>query len=332
MPEARTGLPTRPLGRTGERVSSVALGGLFINERIGSARDEAVRVVHRALELGVSYIDTAPMYGNSQEILGESLPAATPGVLIGTKCGRWNWQRGPYREVDAYKSQLEESLRHLRRDRVDLLYVHEADWAVFWADQEIPRSRRHLDPAARYDWEAAPVTRFLAWAREEGLARHIGISGNNAGLLARVLEESGLPIDVVLVAFQYSLIWRNAPERLLPVARERGVGVVLGAPLQQGKLAVPHPEWLEEPPEWMDEDLRGRFRALYEIQRESGLPLAELGLRYLLADPDVATVIPGAATVAELEANVRCALDGPLPRELHDRIGALGRVFPEHDD
>jgi aryl-alcohol dehydrogenase-like predicted oxidoreductase len=104
------------------------------------------------------------------------------------------------------------------------------------------------------------------------------------------------------------------------------VGVILGGPLQR-KLATPHPEWLDHPPDWMEEDTRVRFRKLYDIQRNTGLTLAELGLRYLLADADVTTIIPGSSNVEHLEDNVRYALAGPLPAEIRERIERLGKVF-----
>ncbi len=320
-------LHTRPLGRTGVEVTELALGGLYVNERLGTPRDEAIRVVHRALELGINYIDTAPLYGNSQELLGEALDGRGEPYLLGTKCGRWNWQKGPYRELDAFKRQFAESLAHLRRDRVDILYVHEADWAVYWRDMPLPRASCHVEAEQTYDYASAPVAEFLRWVRQQKLARWVGLSGNNAHLLAKVLRECDLEVDVVLVAFQYSLIWRNAARLLLPVAEQRGVGVVLGAPLQQGRLAVPNEQWLSQPPDWMDEDLRRRFAALYDIVRETGLPLPELAIRFLLADGRFATVIPGAASVAQLEQNVRAATEGPLPRDLQDRLQALGKVF-----
>jgi len=321
-----TDLKKRALGKTGLEVTELGLGGVFISEK-KTMHAEGMGVVRRALELGVNYIDTAPFYGNSQQVLGEALQGLAQPCLIGTKCGRWDWRTGSYRELDAFKRQFEQSLKDLRRDSVDILYIHEADWAVYWRDMPVPREVCHLSPEDVPDYGSAPVTRFLLWARDQGMARHLGISGNNAHLLAKVLKESRWPIDVVLVAFQYSLVWRNAREHLLPLAREKGVGVVLGAPLQQGRLAVPYTEWLEKPPDWMDKDLGERFRSLYAIQRESGLSLAELGMRFLLADPDFATVIPGAKTIEELEANVRAIRAGPLPRDLHDRLRRLGRVF-----
>ena len=170
--------------------------------------------------------------------------------------------------------------------------------------------------------------KFLEWAKAQGLTRYLGMSGNNAHLVAKVLREIGLEIDVVVMAFQYNLIWRNAVENFLPAAKEKDVGVVLGTPFQQGRLAVPKQEWLNDPPAWMDDDTRERFRALYEIQRECGLTLAELGMRFLLSNADIDCIIPGAANVEQLEENVSCSIAGPLPPDLHQTIDKIGKVFP----
>ena len=321
-----SGIRNRPLGKIGLEVTEVGLGGAFIHEG-ATAHDEAIRVVHRALELGVNYFDTAPLYGNSQEVLGEALQGHKEPYLLGTKCGRWDWRTGPYRELDAFKVQLDQTLRALRRNCVDILYIHEADWRVYWQAEVAPRKTRHICADGVYDYDNAPVTQFLVWAKEQGMAKHLGISGNNAHHLAKVLHEITLPVEVVLVASQYSLIRRNARQYLLPLARKLGQGVVLGAPLQQGELAVPHEEWIEHPPDWMDDDLRARFEMLYAIHKETGISLAALAMRFLLADMDVATVIPGAATVQQLEENVGCAALGRLSPDVHSRLDALGRVF-----
>jgi len=318
----------RPLGRTGLEVTEVSVGGFFFNEAAGTKREDAVRIIHRALELGVNYFDTAPYYGNSQEDVGQALSACKDGCVLSTKCGRWDWETGPFRDLDAFKVQLEQTLRLLRRDYVDVLYLHEADWPVYWEDLEVPRANRVLDPKATYDYDESAALRFLRWAREQGLAKHIGISGNNAHLLAKVLHETATDIEVVLVAFQYDPIWRNAKQHLLPLTTTRSVAVVLGAPLQQGRLAEPHKEWLRNPPPWMGDETRERFRSLYEIRTETGLTLPELTLRFLLADRGISSITTGVSTVGQLEENVRCSNAGPLPSEIHSRIEALGRLYP----
>ena len=316
----------RRLGRTGLEVTELGLGGVFVRTA-RTAPGEGVRVVQRALQLGVNYLDTSPLYGDSQQVLGEALQDVKAPYLLGTKCGRWDWETGPYRSLDAFKRQFEQTLRDLRRDAVDIMFIHEADWAPYWADMSVPRTTQFLELDAEYDFDRAPVAEFLRWVKDQRMTRFLGISGNNAHLLAKVLREMKTPIDVVLSAFQYSLLWRNAPRDLFPLAAELGLGVVLGAPLQQGRLAEVHPEWLRSPPDWMDEDLRARFERLYAIHDETGLSLAELAIRFLLRDRGFATVIPGPASIEQIEENVRCATAGPIPDELHARLDALGHVF-----
>lgn len=321
-------MPRRFLGRTGLDVSVIAAGGFFFDEATGTRREDALRIIDRAIDLGVSYFDTAPYYGNAQEVLGEALAGRSERCVVSTKCGRFDWKTGPYRDEGAYVEQLEHSLALLCRDHVDILYLHEADWPVYWEDLDLPRPDRVLDPRGSYDFADSAAVRFLRRARQQGLAKHLGISGNNAHLLAKLLREMDLDIEVVLVAFQYDPIWRNARQHLLPLTRERGVGAVLGAPLQQGRLAVPHPEWLDCPPPWMGDATRKRFRSLYEIVEEHGLSLPELTLRFLLADDDIGSIATGLTSIGQLEENVRCARAGPLPAEIHARVEALGRLYP----
>jgi aryl-alcohol dehydrogenase-like predicted oxidoreductase len=321
-------IPKRFLGKTGLEVTAVSAGGFFFDEAKGTQHDDAIRIIQRAIELGVNYYDTAPYYGNSQKVLGEALADRSERCVVSTKCGRFDWKIGPYREEGAYFEQLERSLKELRRDHVDILYLHEADWPVYWEDLELPRPNRVLDPNASYDFENSAAIKFLRRVREQGLAKHLGISGNNAHLLAKLLREMDLDIEVVLVAFQYDPIWRNAKEYLLPVAREYGVGVVLGAPLQQGRLALAREEWIDCPPPWMGDTTKERFRLLYEIVEEYDLSLPELTLRFLLADDHVGSALTGLSSIDQLEDNVRYAQSGPLPHEVHLRVEALGRLYP----
>ena len=193
----------RRLGRTGLQVTELGLGGVFVRTAV-TAPGEGVRVVRRALELGVNYLDTAPLYGDSQQVLGDALQDIDAPYVLGAKCGRWDWETGPYRSLDAFKRQFEQTQRDLRRDAVDILYIHEADWGPYWTDMSVPRTAQFLDADAEYDFDGAPVAAFLRWVKDQGMTRFLGISGNNAHLLAKVLREMETPIDVVLTAFQYS--------------------------------------------------------------------------------------------------------------------------------
>src|SRR3954466_5994047 len=175
-------IPRRPFGKTGIEVTQVSLGSLFVSEWFGTQREDGIQVIHRALEQGINYIDTAPFYGNAQQVLGEALAGRPESYYISSKCGRWDYKTGSYRSLDAFKQQFETTLRDLRRDAVDILYIHEADWYAFWEDVAEPQPTPYIELDKQYDYASAPIVQFLQWAKEQKLTRFIGISGNNADL------------------------------------------------------------------------------------------------------------------------------------------------------
>ena len=208
----------RTLGRTGLRVSALGMGGLFISSR-SAARDEARLAVRRALELGVTYFDTAPGYHDSEQVLGEALEAVREPYILSTKLGGRPQPFDP-RDKDALRRSVEESLRNLHRDSLDLLLIHEPDRPV------------------EYDWFTdperftGPVTELLAALKEEGLVRYTGLGGTTAYELPHIIA-TGV-YDVVLTAFNYSALARSRPQ-VLPAAKSWGWH--RRSPLQQGALA-----------------------------------------------------------------------------------------------
>jgi aryl-alcohol dehydrogenase-like predicted oxidoreductase len=294
-------LETRPYGQTGDRVTVIGQGGVFLDQH---SFDVGVATVHRALELGVTYFDTSPYYGSgmSQGIMGKALEGRSEKYMLATKIGR---MRVPARSrsYDALRAQLDEGLRLLRRDSVDTVQVHESDQHVWWTDSPPPPERRDpLDP--NYDFAGAPVMEVLRDIKEEGLCRFVGVTGNSAdgvGLVA-----SKVDADVCLIAFNYDILRRRARRETIPVARAKNMTVALGAII---RLPADMPDALER---------------LYAVQRESGLSLVELTIRYLLADPDFSTILVGAAKPSEIEECVAAAETGPLPADLHQTLEALG--------
>ncbi len=123
-------LPQRPFGRTGENCTALGLGGGFVGF---TGFDRSIATVHRALELGVRYADTSVMYlhGASQPIFGAALAERSDQRFLATKIGYFR-EAHHYRSVEAMHVQLRENLRLLRRDSVDLLQMHEADWDQWW--------------------------------------------------------------------------------------------------------------------------------------------------------------------------------------------------------
>ncbi|AOS45305.1 Pyridoxal 4-dehydrogenase [Lacunisphaera limnophila] len=314
-------LPTRPFGRTGESLPALGLGGGFVGF---AGFDRSVETVRHALGLGVRYFDTSVMYrsGASQAILGEALAAPAAPHYLATKIGYFREARH-FRSVEAMHVQLRENLRLLRRDSVDLLQVHEADWDNWWSDRSDVRPGRLLDPEASLNFAHAPVIQFLREAKARGLCRHIGVTGNHARHLGRVLQEvDGL--DAVLVAYNYTPLNVTAREHILPVATAKGLAVIVA-----GLFTFVHtlPEGWATEGSYLGPRSDAQLAALQKLQRESGLPMAELALRFVAADERLSTVLAGACQPAEVDQNVASFRRGPLPADLHAAVEAIARQF-----
>ena len=288
-----------------------------------SSREDGVATVRRAVELGIRYFDTSPGYcGNdSQLIMGEGLAGAPDDVMLATKLGYFDTQ-ADYRSEDALKRQVEDNLRRLRRDSVDVLQVHEANWESWWKDGVLTRGQRIADDE-RYRFADAPVMRVLRWARDQGLCRYIGITGNVARQISRVL--AAVDVDTFLVAFNYDLIVRSAEIEAFPLAREKHVALILGAIFYGGRLIRPHDEWLTDPPDWMTPDVQEKFTRLYRIQNDARIPLVEMAVRFALTQADTSVVLVGCATPGEIEQSVEAASAGDLPDDVQRQIVELGR-------
>jgi len=306
-------MKTRVLGRTGLEVSEISLGGLFISCVGGLPQEDSVRAIRRALELGVNYVDTAPSYRNSEEVLGIALEGVPQPYVLSTKLGGRPTPFDP-RDKAALRESVETSLRLLRRDTIDILMIHEPD-----------RPGQH---DWWEDWESfhGPALDVLDDLKQEGIIRFTGLGGTTAYELPRVMA-TGL-YDVVLTAFNYSLLWREAAIAVLPEAKKQNMGVIVGSALQQGALSRRHDAEVESGAPWLSPPRRAQYRALYAYLDEIGLPLAELGYRFALSHPDVSTVLMGARSVEEVEQNVAAVAKGPLPAELLARLDDIAAMVP----
>ena len=304
----------QPYGPTGATTTKVGLGGAFIT---ASSFADGVATVRRALELGVRYFDTSPMYGQgaSQAVFGEALQGVDEEYLLATKLGYFA-EPSRFHSRTALMTQFEENLRLLRRESVDTLQLHEADYHHWWSTDESVQG--HLKADRAYSFNDAPALKTLRELRSQGRCRFIGISGNTAENMQRVLEN--VDIDTFLLAFNYDLVRRRARE-VLPLASDRGCVKLIGAIFQRG-LARPQPELLENPPQWMDPGLVARYQQIYDLQRESGMSLAEMGVRYIAGQPHIDTIIIGAKLAAEIEECVHAVEKGPLPPDLIQQIEA----------
>ena len=302
----------RILGRTGLEVSVLGMGGLFVSTGGGRNSADGRNAVRRALELGVNYVDTAPSYGNSEEVVGEALDGALQPHYLSTKIGGRPQPFDP-KDKQLLRQSVEESLRVLKRDTIDILMVHEPD------------------RPGQYDWWTSletfdgPVCELLAELKAEGIVRFTGLGGTTAHQLPAIMA-TGV-YDVVLTAKNYSLLWREATLSIFPEAKRQNMGIIIGAPLQQGALARRHVE-VETGAWWLSRPRQEQFKVLYRFLDEAELSLPEAGIRMVLSNPDISTVLVGARSVEEVEQNVRAVEAGPLPLEVLERLQEIADMVP----
>ena len=295
----------RRFGKTDWQVSEISLGGSWFYGRPEYGLlpvSHGVSMVERALELGINYFDTAPLYGQgrSEKVLGHALKGVSEPCYLATKVGYFP---SPYDYTrDTVWRGFEASLQRLQRDSVDLVQIHEAEQAGW--DGIFGKGR---------------TLEALLEMQEQGLVKHIGLTGSDLELMRDALRESDAFVSVITF-LKYDLLVQTAKEILLPTASERDVAVILASPLHFGLLGSKRDAWMES----------GRFAELYPklekvealLADESG-DIPDLGLRYLLSDPTVSMILTGAANIAELETSTAVADGCHLSPDLIARINAL---------
>ncbi len=274
---SRVGLGTWAIGGPGRR------GGW------GTQADaDSLATIHAALDRGVDWLDTAPLYGrgHAEELIGRALaerPGDGRGVRLATKCG-WPWvgrRARPFARLTAasIRGELEQSLRRLRTERIDLYQIHH------------PRPPEQLAAG----WQE------LARLRERGLIGACGVCNATVADLDRLLAIA--PVEALQVP--YSLLRRDAEAKLLPYCRRHGIAVLAASPLHSGMLAdgfdrarvarLPGDDWRRGHPDFNDPRLAGHLRAVERLRAVAGgRPLAWLALAWLLAQPGVHAAILGA--------------------------------------
>ena len=305
-------MKTRLLGKTGLQVSELGLGGLFVSA-YGAEYEQASAAVHRALQLGVNYVDTAPNYGNSEAVLGRALEGATSPYVLSTKLGGRPQPFNP-QDRDGLLRSVDESLRLLHRDAIDILMIHEPDRPGqydWWSDPQ------HFD---------GPVMDVLADLKRQGIIRFIGLGGTTAYEMPHIIRTGRF--DVVLTAFNYSLLWREALHDVLPAAKQLGMGIVVGSPLQQGALARRYDAQVKAGARWLSPPRRAQYLALYDFLDELNLPIAEIGLRFVISNPDISCTLMGARSPEEVEQNVAAVEKGPLPADVLARLDEIAAMVP----
>ncbi len=292
----------RALCKGGPRISEVGFGaGPLRGLDWGPVNDEtSVRAVQRALDVGVTFFDTADAYGNgrSERVLGQALAGRREHVVLATKGGWWYVDGAPYCDFSLIYlcRAVEASLRCLQTDYVDLYHIH---------DPDIETIRQ------------GGIFEFLARMKQAGKIRFAGVSIDTVEQ-GRVCIESGC-VDVIQI--YYNILDQRADPELFEAARKAGVGTVIKAPLERGLLSGKYRKDSQFPEadfraDWQKD---GRLRrALAQVAMVKALvddrspTLAQTALRFVLGHPAVSCVIPGAKTPEQAEANAAVSEMGSL--------------------
>ncbi|MDZ4800795.1 MAG: aldo/keto reductase [Bryobacteraceae bacterium] len=290
----------RALGKTGLNVSLLSFGASPLGNVFGTVTDaDAVTTVHKALDQGVNLFDTAPYYGMtlSETRLGSALKGRRHEAILSTKCGRFGAADFDFSAARVFSS-IDESLRRLQTDYVDILHVHDIEFG----------------DRSQIVSETLPA---LEEVRRNGKIRCIGVTGLALGMLQDVAAASD-SVDVVLSYCRYNLLNRDLDVELASFCKTRGIGLINASPLHMGLLAqgVP-PPWHPAP-----EDVKTAARQLVELCCRRGVDPAALALQFALANPDVASTLVGIASVEQLDANLRAA-EGTMDADLLAEIEVL---------
>ena len=295
-------------------VSALGLGCMGMSEFYGETdEDESIRTIHRALELGVSHLDTADMYGSgaNEELVGRAIAGRRDEVVLATKFAnrREDGRRWIDNSPEWIHQACDDSLRRLGVDHIDLYYMHRRDPGV----------------------PIAESVGAMAELVQEGKVRHLGLSEVSADTLREACDVH----PIAALQSEWSLFTRGIEREIVPAARELGVGIVPYAPIGRGLLAgaLSSPEDLDEDdfrrhhPRFSGENLDRNLALVARVRdmaAEVGCTPVQLALAWVLARGDDVAPIPGTKHVKYLEENAE-ALDVRLT---DDQLRALDELFP----
>lgn len=305
---------TRRLGRDGPEVSAIGLGCMGMSEFYGTGDDaESIATIHHALDRGVTFLDTADMYGpfKNEELVGKAIADRRDGVFLATKFGNVRGDDGAFLGVKgdpAYvRSACEASLRRLGVETIDLYYQH------------------RVDP----DTPIEDTVGAMARLKEEGKIRFLGLSE----AAPQTIRRAHAVHPITAVQTELSLWSRDAEAQVLPTVRELGIGYVAYSPLGRGFLTgqVTRPEDFGDDdyrrfhPRFTGENFDKNIALVREVEalaKDKGVTTAQLALAWVLAQGDDVVPIPGTKRIRYLDENIG-ALDVRLDADELKRLAAI---------
>jgi aryl-alcohol dehydrogenase-like predicted oxidoreductase len=281
----------RTLGRTGIKVSPFALGAMMLGTFGNPDRDETTRIIHRSLDAGINFVDTADMYGDSEEVVGAALKGRRDDVVLATKfhgpMGEDPNRRGNSRRW--IMTAVEDSLRKLQTDRIDLYQVHRPD------------------PSVDIDETLSALTDLV----RSGKVRAIGTSSFPA---SQIVEAQWMSERRGFERFRteqptYSILNRSIEGEILPLAQKYGMGTLVYSPLGGGQLTGRYRKGQavethrsQMPFSYLRDERRlDVIEQLIPVAEQAGLSLTHLALGFVLAHPGVTSAIIGPRTEAQLD-------------------------------
>jgi len=291
----------RKLGRHGPEVSAIGLGCMSIGiagTYTSSVKndDDAVALIHRAIDLGITLLDTADVYGDSERQVGKAIQGRRDKVVLATKFGFTSGAASEKRAIDGspdhVRKACDASLEHLGVDSIDLYYLHRVDASVPIED----------------------TVGAMAELVRAGKVRHLGLSEPSVDSLRRAT----LIHPIVAVQSEYSLFTRDPEDALIPALAELGIALVAYSPLGRGILAgrfariedLTPTDWRRNNPRFQGENF-GQNLALADhlkkMAAETGHTPAQLALAWLLSREDNVVPIPGTSSIQRLAENAAAA-------------------------
>jgi aryl-alcohol dehydrogenase-like predicted oxidoreductase len=304
----------RKLGQSGLSVASIGLGCMSMSEFYGPASEaEAIATIHRAIELGIDFLDTADIYGvgKNEELVGKAIRDRREKVVLATKFGVVRKPDGSFVGVngkpDYVKSACEASLRRLGLDVIDLYYQH------------------RVDPKIPIEETVGAMAELVA----EGKVRYLGLSEAAPETIRRAAKIH----PIAALQTEYSLFTREIEGEILDTVRELGIGFVAYSPLGRGFLTgeiksaddLSPEDWRRGVPRFSGDHLRKNLALVEEVKviaAKKGCTPAQLALAFVLAQGEDIVPIPGTKRRKYLEENV-AALEVTLDRRDLARIDAL---------